>query len=107
MRCVADGWRCDVLRAAIRSGPGDSTRSPEADLDLIMEPRRIALAVVLMAVASHYIAKLLVKYPWITWIGLAIIVYVAVDMIWDGTHDVIRATPHWPWPSSLTAVVPR
>ncbi len=67
----------------------------------------LAVAIILMAVASHYIAKLLVKYPWITWIGLAIIVYVAVDMIWDGTHDVIRATPHWPWPSSLTALVPR
>jgi hypothetical protein len=49
VRCVAGGWRCDVSRAAIRSGPGDSTRSLEADLDLIMEPRRIALAVVLMA----------------------------------------------------------
>ena len=58
------------------------------------------VAVVLMAVASHYIARLLVKYPWITWIGLAIIVYVAFDMIWDGTHDIVRSTPHWPWPSS-------
>ena len=30
----------------------------------------LAIAIVLMAVASHYIANLLVKYPWITWIGL-------------------------------------
>lgn len=48
----------------------------------------LAIAVVLMAVASHYIAKLLVKYPWITWIGLAIIVYVSLDMIYDGSHEV-------------------
>lgn len=59
----------------------------------------LAVAIVLMAVASHYIAKLLVKYPWITWIGLLVIVYVAVDMIWDGMHEVVRATPDLPWPS--------
>ncbi len=48
----------------------------------------LAVAVILMAVASHYIAKLLVKYPWVTWIGLLIIVYVAFDMIYDGSHEV-------------------
>lgn len=48
----------------------------------------LAVAIVLMAVASHYIAGLLSKYPWITWIGLAIILYVAFDMIYDGTHEV-------------------
>jgi YjbE family integral membrane protein len=48
----------------------------------------LAVAVILMAVASHYIAKLLVKYPWITWIGLVIILYVALDMIYDGSHEV-------------------
>lgn len=58
----------------------------------------LAVAIVLMAIASHYIAKLLVKYPWITWIGLLIIVYVAFSMIWDGTHQVARAVPTLPWP---------
>ncbi len=48
----------------------------------------LGVAVVLMAVASHYIAKLLVKYPWITWIGLLIILYVSLDMIYDGSHEV-------------------
>lgn len=48
----------------------------------------LAVAVVLMAVAANFIAKLLAKYPWITWVGLAIIAYVAVDMIWTGTHEV-------------------
>ncbi len=48
----------------------------------------LVVAIVLMAVASHYIAKLLVQYPWITWIGLIIILYVAVDMIYDGSHEV-------------------
>ncbi|MBX9592201.1 MAG: TerC family protein [Hyphomonadaceae bacterium] len=49
----------------------------------------LAVAVVLMAVAATYIAKLLAHYPWITWVGLAIILYVAGDMIWRGSHEVI------------------
>jgi YjbE family integral membrane protein len=48
----------------------------------------LAVAIVLMAVASHFIAGLLVRYPWITWIGLLIILYVALDMIYDGSHEV-------------------
>lgn len=48
----------------------------------------LAVAVVLMAVASHYIASLLERYPWITWVGLAIILYVAADMIYGGSHEV-------------------
>ena len=48
----------------------------------------LAIAVVLMAVAATYIANLLAKYPWITWLGLAVIVYVAIDMIWVGGLEV-------------------
>ncbi len=49
----------------------------------------LAVAIVLMAVAATYIARLLVRYPWITWVGLLIIVYVAVDMIWRGSLEVV------------------
>jgi YjbE family integral membrane protein len=48
----------------------------------------LAVAIVLMAVAANYIAKLLATYPWISWIGLAIIVYVAAQMSWTGLRDV-------------------
>jgi YjbE family integral membrane protein len=48
----------------------------------------LAIAVVLMAVAATYIAKLLARYPWITWIGLLVIVYVALDMIYRGSTEV-------------------
>ncbi|OJU26246.1 MAG: hypothetical protein BGN89_05815 [Alphaproteobacteria bacterium 64-6] len=48
----------------------------------------LAIAIVLMAVAANYIAKLLATYPWISWIGLAIIVYVAAQMSWTGVHDL-------------------
>ncbi len=48
----------------------------------------LAVAIVLMAVASHFIAGLLVKYPWISWVGLLVIVWVALDMIYSGSHEV-------------------
>jgi YjbE family integral membrane protein len=51
----------------------------------------LGVAIVLMAVAANYIANLLVRYPWITWIGLAIIVYVAFDMIFEGSREVACA----------------
>jgi YjbE family integral membrane protein len=51
----------------------------------------LGVAIALMAVAATYIAKLLARYPWITWVGLAIILYVAADMIWRGLHEVVCA----------------
>ena len=49
----------------------------------------LALAIVLMAVVASWIAKILGKYHWITWIGLLVILHVAFDMIWDGSHEVV------------------
>ncbi len=51
----------------------------------------LAIAIVLMAVASQFIVRLLVRYSWITWIGLLIILYIAVEMIDLGAHQVSRA----------------
>lgn len=51
----------------------------------------LALSIVLMAVASNYIAKLLAQYPWIAWIGLFIILFVALDMIYRDSHRVFCA----------------
>jgi YjbE family integral membrane protein len=48
----------------------------------------LAIAVVLMAVAASFIARLLARYPWVTWIGLAIVFYVAIDMMWRGSLEV-------------------
>ncbi|MGI9422352.1 MAG: TerC family protein [Hyphomicrobiaceae bacterium] len=48
----------------------------------------LAIAIVLMAIASHLIARLLARYHWITWIGLLVIVYVALDMIYSGSAEV-------------------
>jgi YjbE family integral membrane protein len=48
----------------------------------------LTVAVGFMALLSSYIAKLLSRHVWISWIGLAIILYVAVDMIWHGSHQI-------------------
>ena len=48
----------------------------------------LTVAIGFMALASAYIAKLLARYPWITWAGLAIVFYVAMEMVWSGTHQV-------------------
>jgi YjbE family integral membrane protein len=49
----------------------------------------LAIAVVLMAVAASVIAKLLARYPWVTWLGLIIVLYVALDMMWRGSLEVV------------------
>jgi YjbE family integral membrane protein len=51
----------------------------------------LGVAVVLMAVAANYIAKLLIRFPWISWIGLLIVLYVALDMMWRGSLEVACA----------------
>ena len=57
----------------------------ESELVLIIG---LGLAIILMAVAAHFIARLLVRYPWIAWLGLLMIVWVAADMIYRGGHEV-------------------
>ena len=54
----------------------------------------LLLSIVLMGVAATYIAKLLHKYPWIGYVGLAIVLFVAVRMIWEGHRDVVVDLGH-------------
>lgn len=53
----------------------------------------LAISVVLMGVAANFIARLLEKHHWIAWVGLVVILYVAGDMIWQGTNDVASQVP--------------
>lgn len=48
----------------------------------------LVLSIALMGLAASFIARLLNKYPWIAYVGLAIIVYVALKMMWEGWHEV-------------------
>jgi len=51
----------------------------------------LALSVALMGVAATVIAGVLKRFPWISYIGLAIIAYVAVTMIVYGSTEVLNA----------------
>jgi YjbE family integral membrane protein len=48
----------------------------------------LALSIALMGLAANYIAGLLNRHRWIAYVGLAIILYVALKMMWEGWHDV-------------------
>jgi YjbE family integral membrane protein len=48
----------------------------------------LLLSVGLMGVAATFIARLLNRYRWIGYIGLLIVFYVALHMIWDGHRQV-------------------
>ncbi len=52
----------------------------------------LVLSITLMAVAANYIAKLLERHHWIAYIGLAIVAYVAGDMIFRGMSEILTAT---------------
>jgi YjbE family integral membrane protein len=52
----------------------------------------LVLSVVLMGVAASLVAKILDRYRWIAWIGLLIIVYVAITMLYEGTDQLMRHT---------------
>jgi YjbE family integral membrane protein len=54
----------------------------------------LILAITLMGVASHFIAKILHKHRWIGFLGLFVILYVAMNMIWEGHRDIVVNTKH-------------
>jgi YjbE family integral membrane protein len=48
----------------------------------------LGLAILLMAFAATIIMKLLTKYPWISWVGLIVLLYVAGEMMYRGFFDI-------------------
>lgn len=52
----------------------------------------LVLSIALMGIAATFIAKLLTKHRWIGYVGLVIVLYVALHMIWDGARSVIVRT---------------
>ncbi len=49
----------------------------------------LIMSIALMGVAAHAIARLLHRYRWIGFIGLIIVLYVALHMMWQGHQDVV------------------
>lgn len=48
----------------------------------------LALSIALMGIAATFIAKLLEKHRWIAYVGLAVILYVALEMVYRGALEV-------------------
>ncbi len=52
----------------------------------------LVLSIALMGVAATFIAKMLTRYRWIGYVGLIIVLYVALHMVWDGYRSSVVRT---------------
>lgn len=50
----------------------------------------LAIAIIAMACFATLIMKLLTSYPWISWLGLVVLIYVACEMFYKGLLDPER-----------------
>jgi YjbE family integral membrane protein len=50
----------------------------------------LVVSVGLMGIAASLVARLLTKYRWLAWVGLAIVLYVSLTMIYQGSFQVIH-----------------
>lgn len=50
----------------------------------------LGLSIVLMGFAAAYIAKLLNRYHWLAYLGLGIVLIVALRMIWHGGEEILH-----------------
>ena len=50
----------------------------------------LVLSIALMGLAASFIARLLQRFRWIAYVGLAIILYVALAMMYDGGADLYK-----------------
>jgi len=51
----------------------------------------LMLSVALMGLAASFVARLLGRYPWISYAGIFIVLFVALRMIWDGVMRLHEA----------------
>ena len=50
----------------------------------------LLVSIALMGIAATWIARLLHRYRWIGYVGLLIVLYVALHMMWEGHRDLVR-----------------
>jgi YjbE family integral membrane protein len=48
----------------------------------------LALSIALMGFAATFIARLLERHHWIAYLGLAVILFVSIEMIWRGGREI-------------------
>jgi len=59
----------------------------------------LILSIALMGIAANFMAQLLQKHRWIAYVGLAIILYVAIDMCYRGAREV------WPYAERIASLL--
>jgi YjbE family integral membrane protein len=59
----------------------------------------LVLSIALMGIAANFIASLLQKHRWIAYVGLAIILYVALDMCYRGAREI------WPYAERMAGLI--
>ena len=51
----------------------------------------LAISVVLMGAAASLVARMLDRFRWLAWLGLAIVLYIGLKMVWEGGHEILAA----------------
>jgi YjbE family integral membrane protein len=51
----------------------------------------LVLSIALMAVAAGFIARFIDRHPWLAYVGLIVILIVALRMMWEGGHEIMVA----------------
>ena len=51
----------------------------------------LVLSIALMALAANFVASLLERHRWLAYLGIVVVAYVALDMIWRGMGEVWSA----------------
>ncbi len=52
----------------------------------------LVVSIALMGLAASLVARLLERYRWIAWVGILVVAAVAIELIVEGTHQVMRQT---------------
>lgn len=50
----------------------------------------LVLSIGLMGLAASLVARVLARHRWLSWLGLAVILYVALMLIWDGGQELLE-----------------
>jgi len=61
----------------------------------------LVLSVALMGLAANLIAKYIDRYRWVAWVGLAVILWVAGNMIYEGFVDHEVGVLQYVWPEAV------
>ena len=111
----ADGLNADGVQAPRKSFMQAATQIVVADVSMSLDnvlaeagaarehptilDIGLVLSIAMMGIAANFIARLLNRYHWIAYVGLAIILYVALHMIYRGALEV------WPHVAPVVAAM--